>query len=255
MKKNISLLIPLLLVALLAACGPAVFIEEASPTSTAISETAVSTATVSTTDSVPIETTPTSSRGQAVSPIPIPATATPASLPTIRLPISIYIIDDVDGKFSSRRTVDELTAVYERVNEIWAQANIILDIQTIQRIELSGAPLQGILSGDFQPFFNSLGRNEIEVLQPSLLNGFYSQAIGGPNGIVPGNSRLFFVMDTPSVHDERVTSHEIGHILGLHHVPDDPDRLLFSGTNGMTLSPEEIVVVRYFAQGMLDRLR
>ena len=84
---------------------------------------------------------------------------------------------------------------------------------------------------------------------------FYSQSIGGPNGIAPFGTRLFFVMDTPSVRDERVSSHELGHILGLHHVQDDPDRLMFSGTNGMTLTQEEVTVARYFAQGILDRLR
>ena len=62
-------------------------------------------------------------------------------------------------------------------------------------------------------------------------------------------------MDTPSVYDERVTSHEIGHILGLHHVLDDAGRLLYSGTNGMSLTEEEQAVARYAAEGLLAGVR
>ncbi len=226
-----------LLASIIVACGPTASIAETTATATAVSPTP----NTNTDDPILLPT----ATGTAVS----------EPVPTITLPISLYIIDDPDGEFSSQRTEAELTAVYERVNEIWAQANISFEIQIIQRLELPAVPLQGVLAGNFQPLFNSLSRNEIDIANPSLLNGFYAQRIGGANGIVPNNSRLFFVMDTPSVHDERVTSHEIGHILGLHHVPDDPERLLYSGTNGMTLSAEEILVARYFAQGMLDRLR
>ena len=66
---------------------------------------------------------------------------------------------------------------------------------------------------------------------------------------------MFFVTDTPSVHHERVTSHEIGHILGLHHTLDDSGRLMFPGTNGMELTVEEITVARYVAQGLLAGVR
>ncbi|MEM7335893.1 MAG: matrixin family metalloprotease [Chloroflexota bacterium] len=183
-----------------------------------------------------------------------PLISTELPLPRIILPIAVFIVDAEDEQMASDRTVEELTAVYERVNDIWAQADIRLDVQTIESVILPESITRSILFGDFNPFFANVGQT-FDVPNASLINAFYSKEIGGPNGIVPFRSRVFFVMDTPSVHDERVSAHEVGHILGLHHVLDDPDRLMFSGTNGMMLSDEEIAVARYAAQGLLDGVR
>ena len=175
-------------------------------------------------------------------------------LETITIPISIYIVDDQEGQLSSTRTVEQLEGIYEKVNEIWAPAGIVIDVRSIQRVQFPQSVLSSIVNGDFRPLRDNVGR-DFDIPDPSLLNGFYAQEIGGPNGIVPFDARLFFVNDNPSVHHERVTSHEIGHILGLHHTLFDQGRLMFSGTNGMNLTDEEITVARYYAQGILDRLR
>ena len=172
----------------------------------------------------------------------------------IELPVSLYIVDDESGGLSSGRSAEQLAQIYERVNDIWAQAGITVDVLSIQRITLPAAVIEAIAAGDFQPFMDGAGR-DFDVPEPSLLNGFYAQEIGGPNGIVPFGARLFFVNDEPSVHHERVSSHEIGHILGLHHTLADRERLLFPGTNGQNLTEEERVVARYVAQGHLDRQR
>ncbi len=58
-------------------------------------------------------------------------------------------------------------------------------------------------------------------------------------------------MDTPSVLDRRVSSHEVGHILGLRHTLSDSGRLLYPGTNGMRLSREEAGVARYVARKLI----
>jgi hypothetical protein len=55
----------------------------------------------------------------------------------------------------------------------------------------------------------------------------------------------------PLVVHARVSSHEIGHILGLRHATDDAGRLMFSGTNGMSLTAQEIEVARYGAEGLV----
>jgi hypothetical protein len=190
----------------------------------------------------------------ATSPEATPAFSNPESYDPIALPISVYILDDKSGALTSSRTVEELEAVYEKVDGIWAQAGIRFEVRTSQRVSVPHALLQDVVRGRFGPFFNAVGQT-FDLPDPSMLNAFYAREIGGPNGITPSGSRLFFVNDRPSVHDERVTSHEIGHILGLHHTLLDTGRLLYPGTNGMALTDEEITVARYVAQGLLDGLR
>jgi len=115
-------------------------------------------------------------------------------------------------------------------------------------------PIEAVVAGHINQFLSSL-ENEIALEQPSTLNIFYARAIGGPNGIAPSGKRVALVMDTPFVDDERVTAHELGHHLGLHHVVGDRGRLLFPGTNGRALTNEEAQVVSHVAQGFLDGVR
>ncbi len=121
-------------------------------------------------------------------------------------------------------------------------------------MSVSPVYLHAIASRDFSLFFSAVRGGDMDIPNPSLLNGFYVQDVGGPNGVTPLGSRAFFVTDFPSGHSERVTSHEVGHILGLHHTLNDVNRLMYPGTNGMTLTDEEITVARYATKGLLAGL-
>ena len=198
-------------------------------------------------DSVPTQVSP-------------PSTPEPIHLPreVIGLSISLFLLvddkEEPDPQLSTHRTEEDLLEILEGMNVIWSQAGIRLELQTIESVEVPEDILQGMLAGNLRPFFREIG-DGIDLPQIATINGFYIRSVGGSNGINPFRSRTFFVIDEPSVFDRRVSSHEVGHILGLNHVLDDPGRLLFSGTNGMTLTDDESTVARYFAQGILQAVR
>jgi hypothetical protein len=187
--------------------------------------------------------------------IPTIAQDTP---PDITLPISMYLlVDDIENPnldISTSRTEDGLMTILENMNIIWSQSNIELSLNTIATVEVPEAVLEDIIAGDFSSFFAALADGSISLPDTAQINGFYAKNIGGPNGITL-NNQVYFVNDEPTVNDERVSSHEIGHMLGLHHHLVSPNRLMYSGTNGTTLSDEEIIVTRYFADGFLQGLR
>lgn len=174
------------------------------------------------------------------------------------LPISMYLlvddIDDPNPDISTSRTESDLRQIWLDVSDIWSQANIVIDLKYAGYVEVPTDILEDIIMGDFQSFFDAINDGTIEIPDISLFNGFYAKKIGLPNGISLSN-RVFLVQDNPTVLVERTTSHEIGHLLGLHHELEDEERLMYSGTNGMNLTEEEIIVSRYIANGFLMGLR
>lgn len=185
---------------------------------------------------------------------PLGTGATPTPRAEIELTVSLYLVvaEEGDADLSSQRTEDDLAEIAAGMSEIWGPSGIRFEFR-IDTIEVPQEILVDSLTSDFRSFFKQVGA-AFQVPSPSLINGFYVRTLGGANGIAAGRD-TFFVIDEPTVFDRRVTSHEVGHILGLHHDFADADSLMFSGTNGMSLSDAEMVVARYFAAGMLSGAR
>jgi hypothetical protein len=182
-------------------------------------------------------------------------TAQPES---VEMSVSLYVVHSVDGsesEASSQRTVAELAEVFSRMRAIWEAAGINLTLASSAVIAAPESVLQDLTAGSTSSFFDAAGAGAIAIPDPGAILGFYVKAIGAANGLTPQGTRVFFVADDPSVHDERVSSHEIGHILGLSHTLSDAARLMYSGTNGMDLTKEESVVARYGANAILSGTR
>jgi len=190
----------------------------------------------------------------AVTPTATSIVGPDATRETIHLPVSLYVVVGDTGP-SSARTPDEVAEIGARMTEIWSQAGIMLDITVVGKIEVPSDVIAEVAARDGRAFLVAANQGRFEIPDPGALIGFYVPDAGGANGFAPLALRTFFVSDVSTVHDERVSSHEIGHILGLHHALDDQDRLMFSGTNGTTLASDEIAVARYIAQGILDAVR
>jgi len=181
-------------------------------------------------------------------------------LTTLTLPVAAYIVDadNKDSALSSQRTLKSLRSHFAEVNKIWAQANIQLDPVVMRRITAPPEALHGLSHGIGQGgllnFFRSIRTGEIDIDRNA--NGpviwiFYVRNIQGVNGLNPNGVNAIFVVDSPTNQDYRVTSHELGHILGLHHAQDDSNKLLFSGSNGSVLSEIEKTVARYSAENLI----
>ena len=126
--------------------------------------------------------------------------------------------DAAGSSLSSQRSEDGLTLIGQNMGEVWAQANVIFDPITVATIAAPTDVLEAIALGlDTSRFFDQIGAT-FDVPDPSAVNGFYVRTAGRVNGFAPIGSRVFFVIDEPSVHDERVSSHEVGHILSLIHI-------------------------------------
>ena len=154
----------------------------------------------------------------------------------ISIPINVYIVKYNDEKFSSERDEENINEVFENANGLWNQANIKVNIKKIEEIIIKDSNLYY----DLNDLLAYLTR--IEKYDPQRINAYFAKSLQGPNGIVfPGN--IIMVADVTSVYDFRATSHEIGHVLGLRHVPPTT-RLMARGVNGFDLIEQEINTAR-----------
>lgn len=187
---------------------------------------------------------------------------------TITLPISLYSLCLYGGQYAPSLVEDDLRQHVSVMNEIWDQAAIELEVnavltEPIRSWKMSIIPWESYVYGI------------LETLRPAgaaLINGFYTtwdyadlngfSTPGGTNFVVKDRPELKAVPHSPDFSTDdliaRVSSHEVGHILGLCHFKfpesDEEDRLMFSATRGIRLTKDEIQRSREHAIRLCARL-
>jgi len=154
----------------------------------------------------------------------------------ISVPVDVYIVKYDDESFSSTRDQKNINKVFRKVNDLWSQANIHIDVRKIEIITVNEI--------SYYYDLNLLLSNMVKSgnYDSNRINAYFARTLQGPNGIAfPGNRIM--VADRTSVYDYRATSHEIGHVLGLQHVRP-VSRLMAMGVNGFDLNEEEINIAR-----------
>ncbi len=179
-----------------------------------------------------------------------------AKLPIISLPVRVHLVQS--GAIPEMHTTlveADIRRIFVKVNTVWAQAGIQFEIESI-------GPTQAIAPGPEAQskleFAQVKAMIPKERLSQTVLDVCYVKKVG-PNGFF--YEELIVVKDTASLKEvpggldeplPRVTSHEIGHALGLQH-RQDTRNLMASGTTGFSLNETEIAMARAKAKERLDK--
>jgi hypothetical protein len=181
-----------------------------------------------------------------------PAEETAASkLPVITLPVRVHLMQSETIPAMHTTMVEaDVQRVFGKANKVWAQAGIQFEIESIGPTKALALSPEARLKPEFDRVNSLIPK---ERLSATAINVCYVKEVT-PNGFY--NGRLVVVKDTaklrevPGGIDEplpRVTSHEIGHALGLIH-RQDTTNLMQSGTTGFSLNEAEIALARTKAQ-------
>jgi hypothetical protein len=182
--------------------------------------------------------------------IPVSADEPKASLPVITLPVRVHLMQS--GAIPAMKTTlteVDVKRVFSKVNKVWAAAGIQFEIESIVATEAIPLRKDQLLLGEYERVGAMIPPDRLST---TAINVCYVKAVQ-PNGFF--NGKLIVVKDTaalkevPGGIDEplpRVTSHELGHALGLPH-RQETTNLMQSGTTGFSLNETEIIKAREHA--------
>jgi Matrixin len=179
-----------------------------------------------------------------------------ARLPVITLPVRVHLVQSATMPDMHTTLVEaDIRRIFGRVNQVWAQAAIQFEIESIGPTTATKPASETRLKSETERLKSMIPNERLSpvaidicFIKEMMANGFYY----GEPIIIKDTAK---VKKVPSGLDEplpRVASHEIGHVLGLQH-REDFSSLMHPGASGFLLSREEIATARLKAQERLAR--
>ena len=179
-----------------------------------------------------------------------------ASLPIITLLVRVHLVQSETVPAMHTTLVEaDIRRIFVKVNAVWAQAGIHFEIESIAVTQAILPIVEGRVTTEFALVKSMIPK---ERLRQTALDVCYVKQLV-PNGFF--YEELIVVKDTASLKEvsggldeplPRVTSHEIGHALGLPH-RQEVTNLMASGTTGFSLNEAEIALARGKAKERFER--
>lgn len=174
--------------------------------------------------------------------------------PVITLPVRVHLMQSATmPDMHTTLTEEDVRRIFGKVNKVWSQAGIQFEIEKIVATESQPLPADARFKQEHLRVHAMIPK---QSLSPTALDVCYVKKVT-PNGFFYGEPVV--VKDTASLKEvpggldeplPRVTSHEIGHALGLKHRQDTVN-LMASGTTGFSLNDAEIAIARDCAEKRL----